>query len=325
MQIKRTLAVAPLADVDLDDAEFRFGQLLLGVTYPPTLRQCAKGYQIVCGHDRLRSLHEKGIVEVEAFVLAAETTERQCVDYALAEHGQQGDRLVGQAAGSSPGARALDPVTRANFLKRLQALTSPEELRREYCPQLGLPPTAEAVERALNLLRLIPDLHNLLTAGRLHLKAAELLAMLDVADQAALAQLFDSCRLGQNLQRELVENLDDVARRDSKTIAELLQQTEVRSLLNDEEQAPAQKASSLRLVIHRWRFPEFSQREAEFAQGAAQLAWPPALKLSHHPTFEDSRLQVTMSFRSHEEFLALLTQLEKLRDREQLSALGLDD
>ncbi|MBN1516534.1 ParB N-terminal domain-containing protein [Candidatus Sumerlaeota bacterium] len=308
MSIQRTFRTVFLNAVDFDDRTFdlsshrRTSDVVdslrkYGVLHPPVIReQNSTRMQIVSGFGRMIALRELGVDYIDAYVLSAKISDRECALLKLAELRTE---------------REPDALEKGRFVVLIDPQPGEADFH-ELCAAIGVHPTEKALKRAIAALQLPDKFLKMLTEGRLSEDAVETLSSMTEQDCASIARLFDICRPGLNVQRELLEHLQDIAARDNLDISAVLANEAIERALNDASLKPAQKTQLVRSSVNYLRFPHLCEWEDCFAQAVDELLWPPECKLSHHPFFESSRLKIELSFESKEELRSHTEKLQSL-------------
>jgi len=148
----------------------------------------------------------------------------------------------------------------------IQQFADPSASWIRIAETVGLPASPAAMDRIMPVAQMPPALRESVLSGRLALPVALQINRLPTADTMALGNFFDTITTGLNVQRELLDLIVDISRRDGVSVAGLVQQDDVVSILTDEATAAPQKIQLLRQLLKMKRFPTLSQAEANYRQ-----------------------------------------------------------
>ena len=291
--VSRKFQAVALSAIDWADRVFEFDahgsadcDARAALVKPLTLRERGDSFQIVCGHRCADAARADGWSELECLVLDESTCDLDCLRLALMDAAMD---------------HALDPIERALFLQSAQSMTEDKAILAEVCRQLGIDANARMMNRMLAFLKIEPELRSLLSNRQLSEKIVERLSRFKVEEQRSIAELIEKCKPGANLQREWIENLEDISTRDEQSINDILCAARIRGIIDDPDKLPNLKASEFRGIIHHLRFPILSEWEDEFRQGLKELNWPKYIRLQHSPFFERSKLKIEIEFETKDE------------------------
>ncbi|MDZ7579320.1 MAG: ParB/RepB/Spo0J family partition protein [Deltaproteobacteria bacterium] len=282
----------PLARLFLGDAVYRIttpaaldkltGSIAaLGVLGPPILRTKADGYQIVAGFRRIEACRLLGRSEIPARVLPEDSDHRTCVRLAIADNSLQ---------------RPLNLIETARALNLLAGIAvDDKELSREAAG-LALPENPALIRKIMSLTTLPEGLQDRLAAGDLSLAMALELKRFDGRTAESLGRLFTDLKLGLNRQREVLSLLTEIARREETTVAELLDEPALQSLLRSPDLERIQKAGQLRSRLRRRRYPALSAATARFQELVRHLNLGPGVALIPPDNFEGTTYTLAITF-----------------------------
>ena len=126
---------------------------------------------------------------------------------------------------------------------------------------------------------------------------------------------------GQNKQKELLTLLRDVAQREKISPRDILQGLVYQKILLDDRLSPLQKADRILNMVREQRNPVLSSWSRAFEAALKALDLERGVVISPGPFFEGEELNLTFGFRSREEFLQKITELNKLADKPEFSGL----
>jgi hypothetical protein len=303
-----------LSSIDLRDEAFRisFGRPIaalrksihaVGLLNPPVVRESKpKGcFQVVLGFRRVEACRALRHKEILCRVLATGYTERE---------------VLLMSVHDAVASESLNPIEIARALKRLGEFVEYRELIEAYLPLFGLGRSGEVLMRYVQLLRLSRSLQLAVAREQLAVGVAgELLRVLP-AERRALFGLFRQLRLGVNLQKEFFTLCFEISRRDTMSITQLIQDSGVQEILNDERLSASQKAEHVREHLKQLRFPRLSEKERRFHSAVKRLGLPPGAALYAPPYFEGTTYRLELRFGTCAELREKVGQLkERLEER----------
>ena len=303
---------ASLERISLDDRTFdlsfvrRYEGLwesvrAVGVLQPLLVRERADhaGYQIVCGFGRAHAARALGLTQLLVRILPPETTDADCLRLSLF------DNL---------GHRYFNPIERAMILNEFGRHIDRRPLISNYVPLLGIQPSAILFDRTLTLMKLIDGLKKAVAEGRIEEKVGVEVAALTNDDQEAFAYLLERSQASVSIAREWAQALVDVARRDNRSLCEILAAPEVRLVLASENLEAGDRIAAIRRYLNYLRYPTVSACEERFAEARAALRMPPGMRLVPATSFESDEMSLEIRFRNEEELRSAAKVLQRWFD-----------
>jgi hypothetical protein len=107
--------------------------------------------------------------------------------------------------------------------------------------------------------------------GRLGIRAAADLCLLDNKDQAAFLETFREMLLSQQTQREFLEWLPEIASAQKTTVEEILHSENIQKTIADKTLNGPQKIESIRAVLFSKKFPHYSETLKRWKKLASAL------------------------------------------------------
>jgi hypothetical protein len=310
----------PLAQIDLPTAaaELAAAPALerlaaslreVGLINPPWLQPQPGGdrFGVVTGARRLRAAAALGWREITARLVPAETSGLSCLLVHVMDNAFS---------------REFNLREQADLAVRLLGHCDRETVATRYLPYLGLPPSPAHLARLIKTASLEAPWLQLAASGRLALTAAARLADWDPADRAAAWPFWDSLRLSQSKQEELLEQVTLLARRQGIAPAAVLARDELRRALSEPEGTPQEKLQAVRRHLYVHVHPRLSAAREAFEATLARLGWKRNPRLHLHPpaVFEGPDFQLEIKFRDGPELQELLAEIAR-----QIQAEGFDD
>jgi len=217
-------------------------------------------------------------------------------------------------------AREFGLEEKAEVVGRLEALGEEvQSVIRSYLPLLNLPSDRAVHSLLLRLSKAGEGVKKFVRAKNPPLSVVRPLLGFPPEEQFRLVHLLQT--LGQNKQREILEDLEEIEARDGTRLEEILRSAGIREDLDSPSLQPVQKAERWRAFLREKRFPFYSSCKKSFDSAQLGLDWPAEARLEPSPYFEEDFLSVKFSFRSREEFLARLKRLEALAEKKDFDEL----
>lgn len=268
----------------------------VGILQPPVLIEKKRAWRVVCGFRRISASKAMNMKEIPAFVANGRSL-AQCARMAISDNACQ---------------RSLNVVEQARAYALIRRVENRPEAWVEIAAASGLPASQAAIERILPVADMPATLQAGLLSGSIALPVALQLSRLSDTDALTLGNLFGKISAGLNVQRELLETILDISKRDRSTVAELIGNEKIDAILNDSEISIPQQVQKLRLLLKRMRYPSLSQAEKSFDDTLKSLKLNSRIQLQPPRFFEGKTYRANLSFDSCEQLRLLQTELDKL-------------
>ena len=278
----------------------------VGLLCPPILAPAGGRWRVVCGFRRLAACRCLNWSHLDARRVPEPVDPWRCALWAVAENAAQ---------------RALNPVETGRALRLIRRNAPCEKERREALAVLGLPDNHKAEKRFSDLCDFPGGLQRAVARGEVALPTAAALGQMAPEVAETLASLFVALRFGLNKQREVVELLEEIARRERRSLAEVLDEPDLAALLGDANGDRALKGQRLRAALRRRRFPALTAAERRFEVLRRRLPLTPEAQLLAPAGFEGRHYQLTLSFSSRAELARHRATLDDLLAHESLDAI----
>ncbi|UQZ90225.1 hypothetical protein C4J81_13845 [Deltaproteobacteria bacterium Smac51] len=277
----------------------------LGLIRPLIVLADGAAFKLVCGRLRLAVLAGLERGTVPARVLPPETSAAQALEIALADNYERGWNQAELAllwkflSENLPGEEAL------RLSSYLDLAKSPK-IRAWALAAAGLP------EKGLTAL----------ADGGLDLESAARLAVWEPESRGALLDIFEALAPSKQKKRQWLDWLEDIARREKVSPADVLKSKEIQAALADGGGSGKSAAEdAARHYLWRRRHPQLSELTAGRREQVKALGLPKNLKLEADPTFEDLKFSLSMTFASHDELEALGRKVAGLADDPAMIAM----
>jgi hypothetical protein len=131
----------------------------------------------------------------------------------------------------------------------------------------------------------------------------------EVSDQSALAEIAIGLKISENHLRDLMDWLEETSLRDGSTIAAILTHPAIGAIATDPRLGRADKLKRVKEQIRRWRFPRLAAIEKSIDGRIQALKLPTEIQVKVPPGLEGSRVHVTFSAGTRDEFEKLTNRL----------------
>ncbi len=304
-----------LKEIDLDDERFRTSYFFnlerladsikkFGLFSPVRVRPGKKGWVVVAGWKRVLASLDLGMNSIPA-VEAGPAGDLDCFLGALEEN---------------LATREVGLLEKAMALRRLEEFgLKRERLIREFLPRLGLPSTGAHFDLFINLAHAEDKLKEFVAKKNPPPGIIESLLWLKPAERILILPILYP--LGQNKQKELLEDLLAVSLRDGKPVQEVMRELMEKEIAAEKSLSGLQKAELVRTKLRQKRYPHFFQAKKDFTEARKSLPLSAAIVIQPDAFFEEPGLTVSFRCQTTEEFKRYLAELQRLADHQALAVL----
>jgi hypothetical protein len=303
----------PLAQIDRDDklTDFSLGaapSLLetsireIGVTHPLLLVRRSAGYRIVSGHRRFLIAARLGFSDIPAQILTA-AGDASMLETNLIENSRQ-----------------YSDVEKGLIARKLRDAGVPEDrIISRHMPFLGLERSKKLYADFIQVETLTPGLRLLLHELNVPVRVFSLCFGWDAQSLSAVETLFAELRPGINKWRELLELVDETARRDDIKVADLLLRQEIQSIPKD---LPVnEKYDRVYQALYQRRYPALWDLKKRALLTLDRLKLDDKIKIRAAENFENGEIKVEFKFTTQEELKSYVEQLSGVSGSEPIAAL----
>lgn len=300
----------PLAQIDLVEAAAEMAPDLdrlaaslkaVGLINPPWLKPQPGGgrFRVVTGARRLQAAAGLGWQEITVRLVPEGTPDFYCLLVHVMDNAFT---------------RGFNLREQADLAVQLLNHGDAETVAARYLPCLGLPPSQAFLSRLIKTAGLEAPWQQLAASGRLALSAAARLADWDPEARAAAWPFWDSLRLSQSKQEELLDQVAILARREGISPAAVLVRDELRRALTEPDRTPQERVQAVRRHLYAQVYPRLSAAREAFETALARLGWKRSPRLRLHPpaVFEGPDFQLEIKFRDAPELEQLLAEIARL-------------
>jgi ParB-like chromosome segregation protein Spo0J len=282
-----------LADQMLTESIAAYGlinpPLLFGNTPDP--------YKIVCGFKRIISCKKLGWKAVPATIVEGQPDALQCLYISF------WDNLPH---------RQFNLVEKALIVRKFSAYLDEKQLLSKILPRLQLHAHHRELKRYLRIEELPNEAKEALARKALTVEAALLLLEFDAQSQVPLLHFILGLRLSASRQRELMELIFEICRRESMNPLEIISQEAVAGINNREELSQPQKSFLICQWLRKKRYPRMSEAESSFAAWLRGLHLESNISIQPPPYFEGKARSIRFTVASYEEMGKVLETLFNL-------------
>jgi ParB-like chromosome segregation protein Spo0J len=315
------LQEVPLAQIDLPEAEAEVAAApdlerlaasltAVGLINPPWLKPKPGGnrFGVVTGARRLQAAAHLGWQEITVRLVPAGTPDLYCLLVHVMDNAFT---------------REFNLREQADLAVRLLSHADRETVVAKYLPYLGLPPSQAILARLIKTADLEATWQRLAACGRLALIAAARLADWDPEDRAAAWPFWDSLRLSQSKQEEVLDQVALLARREGISPAAVLAQDGLCRALTEPDRTPQERIQAVRRHLYAQVYPRLSAARDAFETALGRLGWKssPRLRLQPPAVFEGPDYHLEIKFRDAPELQQLLAEINGLTQAEEFDDL----
>jgi ParB family chromosome partitioning protein len=310
--------LVPVSAIDTGDGFCRFGLRVdadalvasigdVGLINPPVLRERRdSNYQIVCGFRRVEACRVLKWRETKARVLRGDYPDLQVLKLAISDNRSH---------------RQLNVVEQARAIERLSACL-PQKGRLEILSSiLGFPKNQKVLEKLQTLAGLPEPVQAGVLEEIVSFEAAVDLGEFSGEDALSFLGLFKQLKLSQNKQKEVVTFVAEIAIREGVEAQDVLRSKEIRKILDYPDLNRNEKASQIRALLKRRRFPALLDAEERFARELKALKLDEHIHMTGPANFEGGPVTLRMTFKDEKAFSERRKTLERIAKNPALKRL----
>jgi len=214
--------------------------------------------------------------------------------------------------------RDLDFLELAVMFKKLKVFGLEEQtLLETYLPFFGIPQTQTHLDTYLAAADFDAETKEFIHVKRVSLPVIQHLMELNTDERTSLLPYLR--HLGQNKQKEFLEFLLDISKRDSLPVLEILASDAIADVIQSLILPSRQKADKIRLLLKKRRYPSYSAKDDAFESSLKKISWPEDISIDHSPFFEKEELSVRFTFKDRAEFIEKVERLQKIASTAQIA------
>jgi hypothetical protein len=307
MEFKSTLETVPIQKIDLSDHRYRISTSgpsaslvdsieAHGVVTPPKLIPIKKSYRIVSGFKRIKACNQLGIKKTPAQILKPDSPVEQFIYASIAENAFT---------------RSLNLVEQSRAIRMLDSLYKDQAKLCRAAMFLGLRVNPDMVKKLRTVGQMHVVLQGAVIKGDVALPMAlRLYKMDDESSVNRIVKMFSEIGLGLNRQREFLDWLVEIARRDGTSILLIMDEGPISDILNDDDLDRKQKGRLVRRYLKEKRYPEISKAEQRFSDALKRLRLEKGVHLNAPAFFEGRTYGLKIDFNNYEELISKYRNLE---------------
>ncbi len=217
-------------------------------------------------------------------------------------------------------ARDFSSVEKAEIIRRLKTFgVKKSQVIRDYLPLLDIPAASSFYEKYLALAELESDLKKAIHEKNIPFSVLQIFLELEPGARGLVMPIL--APLGQNKQKEILEDLQEISPRENIAVEDILKSREILHIQSSVELSPLQKADRIRAWLRKRRYPSLSSWEESFDLTLRKMRWPKKIALKHSPFFEDEDISVAFSFKNKKEFEESVSKLKQLASAKEFNDL----
>ena len=277
----------------------------VGLVSPVVLWPWQDKLHLLCGRRRRLALGKLGIKEFPALTIKQSLTPFQAFQFALEDNLHRG----------------FNEAEKTMAVGHMAGLMPREQVLSQGLPLLNIPATDEFLARYLAVAGLGNKGLDLLADGLLDPQTGRAISEMPDQDRDAVLDLFAALKPGVNKRRQLIELIQDIARRESVSPADILNNPEIREIITAPNLNPPQKEHKTRDSLARRRYPELTTMRERQQALLKKLGLKRNMNLKTPPGFEGLEFCMDISFSDPGELAEALRELEKLVQNPALAEL----
>ena len=279
----------------------------VGVIHPVTLVPVGNGFQIACGHRRIKISSQLQSIEIPARILDPVSSDETILMLNLSENQLH---------------HHYSDIEKGRILFKLSEARVPEiRIMEKYMPMLGLEKSKKLLDDHLKSNQLELGLKTLLHEMNVPVRIFSVLFNWDTESAIAAERFFSVLRPGVNKWRDLLEWTNEISTRDEITPLDLFELPELQSILNQNDLAPNVRYDRIRQILHSTRYPILNDLRVRLARSLDALKLDDKTKVHVQDSFESDEIRIEMKFRTREEFVSQVEKLVRASDSEALDEL----
>lgn len=254
----------------------------IGLINPPLVKKGqSEGYRVVCGYRRLLVCREIGTETLMCAVTGHNIEDRDALLISLYDNLSHRD---------------LNPIEKSIAVGKLQSYYPEGIIVKDFLPLLRLNPHHSVLRKTRYLSRLNGEMKDAVVAGTLDEGAAIKLLNFSEKDRMLVFELLSKLKLSRNKQNEVIDNIDDITRRDECSVSSILDSKDLKHVLDDKNLNIPQKGRRVRDVLRGLRYPKIVNAEKDFLEIRRGLDLKEGIKLTPPPFFEGGKYSIDFQF-----------------------------
>ncbi len=278
-----------------------------GLLNPPMVIDREGRLAVVSGFGRLAAADRLGWKTIRVRILNPDTSFENCARIAIIDNSSQ---------------RLLNTCEHVRAVQLLSRLVSEPERLALAARSCGLPVDRKVIADLLKAAQLPKSLEPGLITGAIALPTAVRLAeMQNLTASEMIGNLLIELDVSLNRQREIVDWIEAIARREACGIRDIFESDALVCLRKDAESDRRQKAAQIRHYLRSRRFPAITSAERRFASLRANMDLPASVQLIAPPGFESRSYTLQMHVTAVRDLSTFQLALKRLETSPEFQSL----
>jgi ParB family chromosome partitioning protein len=217
--------------------------------------------------------------------------------------------------------REINLAEKAQIISTLLRLFQPEGIPRLFLSDLNVANRPEVLRKWALLSAMGPETLELLASGAIAERTALEVAGWDKRSRNAVLPVLEALRCSASIQVEIVEHINEIAIRDEKAGADIMETPHARKILASKDLNHREKTQALREFLAELRHPRLSSRRKRFQREIESLGLPPNVRIIPPVAFEGNNWKMELSFTGPEELRKILDSTGSLVESDRLDII----
>ena len=306
-----------LPEIDLDDSSFEVRKFAgstrlleslarFGIFDPPWLRKKGCEHIVVDGFQRLRWAKEHGAPGAICRIFPEDCDARELWTRRI-------EKKIFE--------REINLAEKAQIISTMLRLFQPEGIPRLFLSDLNVANRPEVLRKWALLSAMGPETLELLASGAIAERTALEVAAWDGRSRDSVLPVLQALRCSASIQVEIVEHINEIAMRDDKAGADIMETPHARKILASKDLNHRQKTQALREFLAELRHPRLSSRQKRFQRETESLGLPSDVRIIPPVAFEGNNWKMELSFTGPDELRKILDSTGSLVESDRLDTI----
>ncbi|MFW6131487.1 MAG: ParB/RepB/Spo0J family partition protein [Candidatus Aminicenantaceae bacterium] len=216
--------------------------------------------------------------------------------------------------------REFNIIEKAEILKKLKLFGEKEkEIVKTFLPLLGMNKNMMYYDLYLKIAEFSPEVKEAIVEKEISFSIAQLLVHFNSKQRKYLLPLISSA--GKNKQKEILEYLEEISKRESVTVDEIFEWQEIKAVMDSPQLTFIQKANKLRDVLKKKKYPRLMARKKAFDQTLKKLNIQEDITVQPSMYFEEEGINVSFSVKNKTELLEKVDKIKEMASRKEFPEL----
>ena len=306
-----------LEEIDDNDAFFRISSPsdpfklaqsinTIGLINHPYIIATENKFSIVSGFRRFSACRFLKLKRISVKRIDPKTSIIECTKLAISDNVFQ---------------RNLNLIEQSRCYALLDSVCKDKETFYKALSGTGLPENPALITKIIPLCRLPQSIQVGIEKEAIPLSIAQLFLEIDEASARYLGNLFQELSLGLNKQREIIQMVIEIAKRDDLSLWDLLHHKALLDIIDDKQLDKAKKAFKLRQWLKEKRFPQLSEKIKTFNTEVEKLKLGHKVRLIPPAYFEGKKFNLSLDFSKKQDLVDVKEIIRRLEENEYLISL----